>query len=120
MASDKYIIITKEKKKNNFICWIFSGILFFITIYFPFFGSNLRYKTGSFFSSIFNAVGIFCVTMGAVILVWGFIILFCTRSFKAISIMLLGFFLIVMGSFWLEPGTFGIITHGREVPKGYY
>ena len=35
-------------------------------------------------------------------------------------IMLVGFFLVLIGSFWLDPGTFGIITNGKAVPKGYH
>lgn len=120
MSNDDDVILTRGKNKNIFIFWIFFALIGFITIYYPFFGSNLRFATGEFFSRIFRMIGIVCTTVGALILVWGILTLFCTRSFKAISIMLLGFFLIILGSFWLDPGTFGLFTHGKEVPKGYH
>jgi hypothetical protein len=114
------VAITRKKNKNKAIFWIFFALIGFITILYPLFGSNLKFVTGDFFSRIFRMLGMVCTTVGALILVWGVLTLFCTRSFKAISIMLLGFFLIIIGSFWFNPGTFGVFTHGREVPKGFH
>lgn len=120
MTSRDDIIIINKEKKNNFILWVFFGIIGFILIYFPFFGSNLKYTTGSFFSGVFKLIGTVCYTFGILLLVWGFLTLICFRSLSAIKIMLIGFILILIGNFWLDPGTFGIITQGKEVPKGYH
>lgn len=120
MAKNDDFIIINKKKGNNSILWFFFGIIGFILIYFPFFGSNLRYTTGTWFSNVFRLIGSVCYTFGVLLIVWGFLILICTRSFKAVSIMLVGFFLILIGSFWLDPGTFGIFTNGKVVPKGYH
>jgi len=116
---DNLIVINKEKK-NNFILVFFFCIIGFILIYFPFFGSSLRFTTGSFFSRVFTIIGTACYTFGFILLIWGFLTLICFRSLSAIKIMLVGFFLILIGNFWLDPGTFAIITDGKTVPKGYH
>jgi len=118
MPNKDDIIIINRKKKTNFILWFFFGFIGFIAIYFPFFGSNLRYTTGTFFSNIFKLIGTICYTLGVLIMAWGFLMLICTRSYKAVTFMLFGFFLVLIGSFWLDPGSFGIIA--KEVPKGYH
>ena len=120
MAKNDDLIIIEKKKGTNFILWFFFGFIGFIVIYFPLFGGNLRYTTGSFFSTIFKTAGTVCCTLGILVLAWGFLTLICTRSFKAISIMLLGFFLLMLGNFFLEPGMFGVISDGKAVPKGYH
>lgn len=120
MPNKDDIIIINRKKKTNFILWFFFGFIGFIAIYFPFFGSNLRYTTGTYFSGIFKLIGTVCYTLGILVMAWGFLMLICTRSLKAVSFMLFGFFLVLIGSFWLDPGTFGIITQGKAVSKGYH
>ncbi len=120
MSNDGDVIITRGKNKSNYIFWVFLIIIGFVAIYYPLFGSDLRFTADRYFSSIFRAVGIVCYTIGVLMLVWGILTLFCTRSFKAIGIMLVGFFLIIVASFWFEPATFGIFTHGKEVPKMYH
>jgi hypothetical protein len=116
---DDFIII-RNKKNGSSILWVFFGIIGFLLIYFPLFGGNLRYTTGTFFSGIFTIAGTICCTLGILLLAWGFLTLICTRSFKALFIMLFGFFLLMLGSFFLEPGTLGMITDGKKVPKGYH
>ena len=120
MANNDDFIIINKKKKNNFILIFFFGIIGFILIYFPFFGSNLRYTTGTFFSGVFRLIGTVCYTFGVLLLAWGFLTLICFRSLSAIKIMLIGFFLVLIGSFWLDPGTFGLITNGKVISKGYH
>ena len=116
---DDFIIIS-NKKRGSSILWIFFGIIGFIAIYFPLFGGNLRFTTGMYFSRIFTLAGTVCRTLGIIILAWGFLMLICTHSFKSLKIMLFGFFLLILGSFFLEPGTIGVITDGKAVPKGYH
>ena len=110
----------RNKKRGSSILWVFFGVIGFIAIYFPLFGSNLRFTVGTFFSQAFRTLGTICLTLGVLIMVWGFLTLICTRSMKAISFMLLGFFLMLLGSFFLEPGNLGIISNGEKVPKGYH
>jgi len=109
-----------KEKKNNSVLWVFAAIIGFIAIYYPLFGSNLRYTTGNLFSNIFHTIGTVCLTLGVLIFIWGFLFLICTRSMKAMSLMLFGFILILIASFWLEPGTMGIMTNGEPVPRGYH
>ena len=110
----------RNKKGGSSILWVFFGIIGFLAIFFPFFGGNLRYTTGTHLSRIFTLAGTVCSTLGIIILAWGFLMLICTHSFKSLKIMFFGFFLLMLGSLFLEPGTFGVITDGKAVPKGYH
>ncbi|NVM17011.1 MAG: hypothetical protein HWN80_04795 [Candidatus Lokiarchaeota archaeon] len=66
--NNQYIIIQKKRKSNK-IFLIFLGILGFVAIFVPFFGSNLRYMTGNTFKLIFNYLGNFCMILGGALLV---------------------------------------------------
>jgi len=78
----------------------------------------MKYKTRTIFSKTFNLIGIVSVSLGVVVIAWGFLMLLCTRSFKIIGLTLVGVGLLFFGSFFLSPGTFGFYTHGEEVPRG--
>ena len=69
MAKNKnqMIILYKKRKSNKFII-VFLSILGFVAIYVPFFGSNLRYMTGTTFKMVFNYLGSFCMIIGGVML----------------------------------------------------
>ena len=63
------IIIIQKKRKANRTFLIFLGILGFVAVVVPFFGSNLRYMTGTFFKTIFVSVGQIFLTIGSALLV---------------------------------------------------
>jgi hypothetical protein len=66
--SDQIVIIQGKRRKSNKAFLIFLGILGFIGIYVPFFGSNLRYMTGTIFKLIFTYIGNFCLILGGALL----------------------------------------------------
>jgi len=114
------IIIEKSSKKSKAIFWMFFGIIGFIAIYFPFFGPNLRYKTGSYISNTFNTLGTILVTIGALMMIWGLFTLFCGRAGGGVKMMLLGFVILFIGGWFLAPSLIGSTSTGREVPQGYH
>jgi len=117
--SDYIIIEEKSGEGSKKIFWVFFLIILFILVIFPIFGTSMRYRTGTTFSKTFALIGIVSFTLGLLIIAWGILMLFCTRSFKAIGVMLVGFCLVVVGSLFANPGLFGIVAHGEEVPRGY-
>ena len=67
---DRIIIYTKKERSSNKVFLAFLGILGFIAVYIPFFGSNLQYQTGTLFKFIFNTIGTLFLVLG----ITGFII----------------------------------------------
>jgi len=61
---DRIIIYSQKKKRSNKTFLAFLGILGFIAVYVPFFGSNLQYQTGTIFKFIFNTIGTLCLVLG--------------------------------------------------------
>lgn len=109
----------QKGKRGSKVFWIFFGIVAFVAIYFPFFGGNLRYQIGNFVSGIFDQVGLFLLFGGLILLGIGFIKMF-TGSLKGIKLALLGVILIWVSLNFFNPGLWGIVTHGKEVPQGYH
>ena len=66
--NNNQIVILQKKRKPNKVFLVFLGILGFVAIYVPFFGSNLRYMTGTAFKLIFNYLGNFCLILGGALL----------------------------------------------------
>ncbi len=106
-------------RRGSTVLWIFVGIVAFTTLFYPFFGGNLRYGIGNFISGIFFAIGRVLFIGGIFLLMIGFVaILF--SGLKGIKIALLGLFLMILGSLFMEPGNFGLVSQGKPAPKGYH
>ena len=91
MARNKNdIFILRKQRKPNRTFLVFLGIVGFVAVIMPFFGSNLRYMTGSFFKTIFVSVGEIFLTIGGALLVIGFLKIFFRKfSVKTILIAVL-------------------------------
>ena len=112
-------------RSTKLISWIFLGILGFVTIIFPFFMPNLRYQASILFSGVFentiDTIGTICTTIGAFILVFGLLSLFCGRSGSGLKIMITGVFLLIIGTSLTGFNFFSFIE-GPDAPsmsKGY-
>ncbi len=121
MARNKNdIFILRKQRKPNRIFLVFVGILGFLAIIVPFFGSNLRYVAGSFFKNIFTTVGEIFLTIGGALLVIGFLKIFFKRfSVKTIVSAVL---LLWIGAF-LTGVSFDILEFvigGNPPPQGYH
>ena len=114
------IIIKEENKKSSMIFWVFFGIIGFLAIYFPIFGSNLRFQTGAMLSKVFTTAGTILVTLGALMFVWGLFMLFCGKSGSGVKVMILGFVMMFLGGYFINPAFIGVGSTGKEVPKGYH
>jgi len=117
--SDQLIII-QRKRKSNKVFLVFLGILGFVAIYVPFFGSNLRYMTGTTFRLIFTYVGNFCLTLGGTLFLINILKIFY-RKFS-VKGLLASALLLWIGTFLTgAPFEFmGIIFGGNQPPQGYH
>ena len=114
------IIIIQKRRKSNRVFLAFLGILGFVAIFVPFFGSNLRYMTGTTFKLIFNYVGNFCLTVGSTL----FLITILKIFYRKFSVkgLLASVFLLWIGAFLTgAPFEFmGIIFGGNQPSQGYH
>jgi len=117
--SNQSIIIQKRRKSNR-VFLAFLGILGFVAIYVPFFGSNLRYMTGTAFKLIFTNVGNFCLIVGGTLFVINILKIFYGQ-FK-VKGLLMSALLLWIGAFLTGvPFEFmGIIFGGNQPPQGYH
>ena len=107
-------------RKRSTVLWLLLGIVAFATLYYPFFGGNLKFKVVSFVEPILTLFGTFFLIVGAILIGIGFIMLFISGG-KGIKIALYGFLFLILGLAFVEPGSFGFISHvGRPAPKGYH
>jgi len=121
MARDnnQFIIIQKRRKSNKVVL-AFLGILGFVAIYVPFFGSNLRYMTGTTFKLIFTYVGNFCLIVGGALLAINILKIFGKKiDIKGLSVSVL---LLWIGAFLTgAPFEFmGFLFGGSQPPQGYH
>ena len=117
--SDQFIIIQKKRKSNK-VFLIFLGILGFVAILVPFFGSNLRYMTGTAFNLIFTYLGNFCMILGGALLAINILKVFGKKiDIKGFSVSVL---LLWIGAF-LTGAPFeimGFLFGGSQPPQGYH
>jgi hypothetical protein len=94
---DRIIIYSEKKRRSNKTFLAFLGILGFIAIYVPFFGSNLQYQTGTIFKFIFNTIGTLFLVLGITSLIINILKIFL----KKISIggFITSFLLLWIGAF---------------------
>ena len=114
------IFILRKQRKPNRTFVVFLGILGFVLILVPFFGSNLRYMAGSLFKTIFTTVGQICLTIGGAVLVIGFLKIFFKRF--SVKTILYGVLLLWIGAF-LTGASFdilGFVIGGNPPPQGYH
>ena len=114
------IIILRKRRKANRTFLMFLGILGFIAIVVPFFGSNLRYMTGTFFKTIFVSVGQIFLTIGGALFVINILKIFFrqfrVKSFLASALLLwIGAFLTGVPFEFL-----GLVIGGGQPPQGYH
>ncbi len=117
--SNQFIIIQKRRKSNK-VFLAFLGILGFVAIYVPFFGSNLRYMTGTAFKLIFTNVGNFCLIVGGALLAINILKVFGKKI--DIKGFLVSVLLLWIGAF-LTGAPFeimGFLFGGSQPPQGYH
>ena len=116
---DQIVIIQKRRKPNKTFL-IFLGILGFVAIVVPFFGSNLRYMTGTFVKTIFMSVGQLFLTIGGALFVINILGIFF-RKFS-FSKLLASALLLWIGAFLtgVPFELLGIVIGGSQPPQGYH
>ena len=117
---DGIVIYIQKKRSPNKVFLAFLGILVFIAVYVPFFGSNLQYQTGTIFKFIFNTIGTLCLVLGFT----GLFINMLKVLGKKISIggFTISILLLWIGAF-LTGTSFtimGFLMGGERPPIGYH
>jgi len=118
--NNNQLIIIQKKRKSNKVFLAFLGILGFVAIYVPFFGSNLRYMTGTTFNLIFTYAGNFCLIVGGALLAINILKVFGKKiDIKGFTVSVL---LLWIGAF-LTGAPFeimGFLFGGSQPPQGYH
>jgi peptidoglycan/LPS O-acetylase OafA/YrhL len=117
---EKKVYILKEKRKPNKFIVVFLSILGFVAIYVPFFGSNLRYMTGTTFKLIFNYLGTFCLIIGGALLAVNILKIFMKKI--DIKGFLASVLLLWIGAFLtgVPFEIMGFLFGGTQPPQGYH
>ena len=117
---DGIVIYIQKKRKPNKVFLAFIGILVFIAVYVPFFGSNLQYQTGTTFKYIFNMIGNLFLILGSASLIINILKVFGKRiSIGGFTVSIL---LLWIGAF-LTGTSFtimGFLIGGNRPPIGYH
>ena len=114
---DDIIVFEERKKHSKYVYVIFFGIIMFVVLYFPFFGSNMRYEYGRSFSLIFSSIGTILIYMGTIFLLIGILSFFNMNPGKGFKFLILGVILLSFAAYFLIPGSVGT---DQAVPKGYH
>ena len=114
------IIILRKQRKANRTFLVFLGILGFVAIIVPFFGSNLRYMTGTTFKLILNYLGNFLLIFGGGLLAINILKVFGKKiDIKGFTVSVL---FLWIGAFLT--GTpfeiMGFLFGGSQPPQGYH
>ena len=67
-----YVLLEKKGRGGKWIYWTFFGIIVFIAIYIPFFGTNLRFQASYLFSKVFSVIGTLSMVIGGLMAFFGF------------------------------------------------
>ena len=121
MARNKNdIYILRKQRKPNRTFLVFLGILGFVAVVVPFFGSNMRYMAGSLFKTIFVNIGQICFTIGGALFVINILkIFFHKLSVKSLMFSCL---LLWIGAFLtgIPFDILGFDFGGSRPPQGYH
>jgi len=114
------IIIIQKRRKENRTFLMFFGILGFVAVVVPFFGSNLQYMTGTFFKTISMSVGQIFLTIGGALLVINILKIFFHKF--SVKSLLSSALLLWIGAFLTGiPFEFlGFAFGGGAPPQGYH
>lgn len=121
MARNKNdIFILRKQRKPNRTFLAFLGILGFVAIVVPFFGTNLRYMAGTLFKTIFVSIGQIFLTIGSALLAIGILKVFF-RKFS-VKTMLAAVLFLWIGAFLtgVSFDILGFVIGGTPPPQGYH
>lgn len=119
---EDYIIIKEKKKSSNWMYLVLFGIILFLMVYFPFFGSNLRYKFGVYFSLIFNTIGTLLIFLGIIAILYGVLSFIYRSPLRGFVYLMLGVILLTFAGYFLNPTSIGTGPSGagKDIPEGFH
>lgn len=93
---DTSYIVKPKHEQSRWIIAVFFCILLFVFIFFPIFGLNWRYQIGGLFSILIDGLGTFCMTIGGLFTLVGFVGIF-TRGQHWVRNVIIGVALLWIG-----------------------
>ena len=107
-----YVILERKGRGVKWVYWIFFGIIGFIAIYVPFFGTNLRYQMSFGFSKVFNIMGTLAMVIGGLMAFFGFAKIFVGGK-GGIKSLILGGLMLWIGCWCLGiPSIWDVFSQG--------
>jgi len=119
MSEQDNKVVVRVNRKSKFVLFAVAGVIAFITIYFPFFGSSIDFQVGLSLNNMMEGVGRFLTALGALYFLIGFIGLIQSGRNSYRSLMV-GFILMWLGAFLVSPGIGIDPTKGTNFPRGYH
>ena len=104
MRKKNYYYIPGNRNKSRGTAYVIAGIIIFVGIFFPFYGTNLRYQLGSIFSKVFDTIGMFCLTIGTFLTLINVLGIFVNKSLNFRNVII-GIVLL-----WVGCWSSGIVT----------
>ena len=107
-----YVILERKGRGVKWVYWIFFGIIGFIAIYVPFFGTNLRYQMSFGFSKVFDIMGTIAMVIGGLMTFFGFAKIFVGGK-GGIKSLILGGLMLWIGCWCLGiPSIWDVFSQG--------
>jgi hypothetical protein len=121
MNKSDNVILLYKKKNSRKIHWIFIGVIFFIVIFMPIFGTSLRYELSHTLRFFFSAIGELSLMCGGALTGLSVLFSIVSRKFYLKS-FIFGIVLLWIGAFMTDTqfSLFGYIFGGNNPSQGYY
>ncbi len=121
MNKNDNLILIYQKKHSRKTHWVFIGIILFIAIFMPIYGTALRYEVSSTLRFIFGAVGELCLTFGMVLTMLSVVFSIFSKKFYLKS-FIFGIVLLWIGAFMTDTqfSLFGYLFGANSPPQGYH
>jgi hypothetical protein len=107
----QYIVKPKYEQSRRVVA-ILLGLLIFVLVFFPFFGLTLRHQIGGVFSALLDGIGQFCLTIGGLLTLIGFVGVFA-RSHSWPKQVIIGVTLL-----WIGCWCTGVVLELFGIPIG--
>jgi len=121
-TKNERIIIVGGKRRSHKLQWIFMGILLFLVVLVPIYGTTLRYNVSITLRATFSAFGELCLTFGGVLTALSVVFSIVSRGKFYLKSFIFGIVLLWIGAFLTESqfSLFGYLFGGINPDPGYY
>ena len=115
-------IIVVGKRGSHKLYWLFLGILLFLVVFVPIYGTTLRYDVSITLRVIFSVFGDLCLTFGGVLTALSILFSILSRRKIYLKSFIFGVVLLWIGAFLTDSqfSFFGYLFGGNKPDPGYY